>query len=92
MSKEALARLGVSLGLVRDGLELVEYRPAWARAYAEEAQRILAACRPTVVAVEHIGSTAVPGLLAKPILDLMPGVEQVRGALAVNLPMPFALR
>ena len=74
MTGEALARLGACLGLAQDALELVEYRPAWARAYAEEAQRILAACRPQVVAVEHVGSTAIPGLLAKPILDLMPGL------------------
>lgn len=50
---------------------LVDHDPRWLRDAAEEARRIAAAC-PAVVRVEHIGSTSVPGLLAKPLLDLMP--------------------
>jgi len=41
--------------------------------FASEARRIAAAL-PADVAIEHIGSTAVPGLLAKPIIDIMLGI------------------
>ena len=52
---------------------MADYDPAWKEAFAAEAERI----RPAVGAgsIEHIGSTAVPGLPAKPIIDLVAGVE-----------------
>jgi GrpB-like predicted nucleotidyltransferase (UPF0157 family) len=43
--------------------------------YEEEKERILAALGPAVIAIEHIGSTAVPGLAAKPIIDIMLGIR-----------------
>ncbi len=52
---------------------LLDYDPAWPAAAAEAAAAILAACTGIVTTVEHVGSTAVPGLRAKPVLDLMPG-------------------
>jgi GrpB-like predicted nucleotidyltransferase (UPF0157 family) len=48
---------------------LAAYDPAWPRRFEEEAPRIAAALAP-VVAVEHVGSTAVPGLAAKPTIDV----------------------
>jgi GrpB-like predicted nucleotidyltransferase (UPF0157 family) len=51
-----------------------DYDPEWPRRYAEEAVVLRGALGPDVVAIEHIGSTAVPGLPAKPIIDLMAGV------------------
>jgi len=43
--------------------------------YEEERDRILAVVGDLVVAIEHIGSTAVPGLGGKPIIDIMPAVR-----------------
>lgn len=51
-------------------LVLHEYDEAWPAAYDEMAQRVRRALGFRVLAVEHVGSTAVPGLAAKPIIDL----------------------
>lgn len=61
-------------------IAIVEYDPAWPRLFAEERDRIVAACGGRIVAVEHVGSTAVPGLAAKPIIDMMPGVRALADA------------
>jgi GrpB-like predicted nucleotidyltransferase (UPF0157 family) len=47
-----------------------DYDPAWPDAFSKLANRIKAALGSLVITVEHIGSTAVPGLAAKPIIDL----------------------
>lgn len=48
--------------------------------YEEESQRILNATGDLLVTIEHIGSTAVPGLAAKPIIDLMAAVRRLTDA------------
>ncbi|WP_042365258.1 GrpB family protein [Streptacidiphilus neutrinimicus] len=53
---------------------IADYDPTWPQAFAAEAARIVSVC-PTDAAVEHIGSTAVPGLAAKPVLDVLVGVR-----------------
>jgi GrpB-like predicted nucleotidyltransferase (UPF0157 family) len=45
--------------------------PMWQRQYAEVAARIRQALGPVAVVVEHVGSTSVPGLAAKPFLDVL---------------------
>jgi GrpB-like predicted nucleotidyltransferase (UPF0157 family) len=52
-------------------IRLVEYDPAWSERYAAEAARLEDAVGPPLDRVEHIGSTAVPGLAAKPIVDVL---------------------
>ncbi len=69
--------LGVREGEVR----LVEHDPAWAGCFRRERLRLRRALGPRLLAVEHIGSTAVPGLPAKPIIDLAIRVRRFR-----NLP------
>jgi GrpB-like predicted nucleotidyltransferase (UPF0157 family) len=49
---------------------LVEYDPAWPALFEREAARIRAALGETVVHLEHTGSTSVPGLAAKPVIDI----------------------
>ena len=61
-------------------VEVVEYDQDWPRAYAEERDRIAAAIGETILAIEHVGGTAVPGLPAKPVIDLMVGVEDIERA------------
>ena len=60
---------------------IVEYDPQWPARFEEERRRIAAALGPRAVAVEHVGSTAVPGLGAKPIIDIMVGVRGLGSAL-----------
>jgi len=66
-----LVRAGVRNGRV----ELVEYAPAWPVLYEAERERL----EPLLDALEihHIGSTAVPGLLAKPIIDIVAFVDDL---------------
>lgn len=49
---------------------LVDYDPDWPGMYADEERRIRAALGDRALAVEHIGSTSVPGLCAKPCIDV----------------------
>jgi GrpB-like predicted nucleotidyltransferase (UPF0157 family) len=64
---------GATLGLAPGELVLVPHDPRWAQAYAREAARIRAAFGARPAEIAHVGSTAVPGLAAKPILDVMIG-------------------
>jgi GrpB-like predicted nucleotidyltransferase (UPF0157 family) len=53
---------------------VVDHDPTWAAEAAAEIDRLRVALGPVAVRVEHIGSTAVPGLAAKPIIDLQVSV------------------
>ena len=52
-------------------IRLVDYDPAWPHQFAEETDRIRSVLGDRVIRIEHVGSTAVPGLSAKPILDIV---------------------
>lgn len=52
-------------------IQLVEYDPRWPALFAREAERIRGVLGERVVRIEHIGSTSVPGLVAKPIIDIL---------------------
>jgi GrpB-like predicted nucleotidyltransferase (UPF0157 family) len=54
-----------------------EYSPDWPAAFHQEAERIKALLGDELVRVHHIGSTSVPGLAAKPIIDLLPLVRDI---------------
>jgi GrpB-like predicted nucleotidyltransferase (UPF0157 family) len=51
-------------------IHLADYDPAWPALFQRERQRIQAALGPKMLRLEHVGSTSVPGLPAKPIIDL----------------------
>jgi GrpB-like predicted nucleotidyltransferase (UPF0157 family) len=50
---------------------LAEYDPAWTEGFVREAKRIQKALGARALRVEHVGSTAVPGLPAKPVIDIL---------------------
>jgi GrpB-like predicted nucleotidyltransferase (UPF0157 family) len=58
-------------------VRIVEHDPGWAAVAAAEAARIEVAVGEAAVRVDHVGSTAVPGLAAKPIVDLQLAVAEV---------------
>jgi GrpB-like predicted nucleotidyltransferase (UPF0157 family) len=58
------------MGLMRK-VEVVEYDPRWPAAFVAEARLVQNALGPMVVALHHIGSTSVPGLAAKPVIDML---------------------
>ena len=53
------------------------YNPNWPALYEQEAQAIRQILGKELIAIHHIGSTSVPGLFAKPIIDIMPVVAHI---------------
>lgn len=62
---------------------VVDYREAWPRQFEEVAQALRAVMPTADAQLEHIGSTAVPGLCAKPVLDVLLGVVALEQAEAL---------
>jgi GrpB-like predicted nucleotidyltransferase (UPF0157 family) len=56
---------------------IAPYSPEWPKKFASEKKELLSAFLPDHVNVEHVGSTAVPGLGAKPIVDIMLGATSL---------------
>src|SRR5215469_646522 len=62
-------------------IELNAYDPAWQQRFAEQQARLTAILKPWLAGeVEHIGSTSVPGLRSKPIVDLLVPVRSLEAA------------
>lgn len=59
-------------------IEVVPYDPAWPLQFAAARETILKAIGPYVERIEHMGSTAVPGLCAKPVIDILIGVPSLQ--------------
>jgi GrpB-like predicted nucleotidyltransferase (UPF0157 family) len=72
---DVLAGVVTALRSPREPLEVVDYDADWPRLYEEEALRIQRALGDLVVEIDHMGSTAVPGLAAKPIIDISLGLR-----------------
>jgi GrpB-like predicted nucleotidyltransferase (UPF0157 family) len=64
--------------VLQEEVSIVPYDPAWPRMFEEEKKHLLA-CLPQhlIRRVEHFGSTAIPGLAAKPIVDLLVEVDSL---------------
>jgi GrpB-like predicted nucleotidyltransferase (UPF0157 family) len=66
-----------------DEVEIVDYDPRWTLSFDEEAKRLRAVLDPAlIVGLEHFGSTAIPGLSAKPIIDILIAVQSLTAAQA----------
>lgn len=72
------------LGLLRGSVGLVESTRTWRLAYEAIQPQLRSACAGHVVDIQHVGSTSVPGLQAKPILDVAIGVRP-EGAIPAEL-------
>ncbi len=59
---------------------IVDYDSQWPLLYEREKTRILATTGHLISTVEHVGSTAIPGLGAKPIIDIIAGGERLTDA------------
>lgn len=68
------------IGLVRGHVELAPYDPEWRRCFEAEKARLQAAIGPYVLEIQHVGSTSIPGMLAKPILDIAVAVASFEAA------------
>jgi GrpB-like predicted nucleotidyltransferase (UPF0157 family) len=66
-----------------DEVEIVDYDPRWPLLFNEEAKRLRAVLDPSlIVGLEHFGSTAISGLSAKPIIDILIAVRSLAAAQA----------
>ncbi len=65
------------IGLTHNLNRLVDYDPSWPSQFEAERDRIQRVLRGISVGIEHYGSTAVPGLRAKPIIDILVGVPSL---------------
>jgi NAD-dependent deacetylase len=72
--------LGAVIGQLRPArgqVTVEDYDPDWPERYKAESDRIRAALGDAVIEIEHMGSTAVPGLAAKPIIDISVGLKSL---------------
>lgn len=63
--------------MTHKSIEVVPYNAAWPQLFEEEAARIKQALGENCIAIHHIGSTAVPELCAKPVIDMIPVVLDI---------------
>jgi GrpB-like predicted nucleotidyltransferase (UPF0157 family) len=66
---------------MEEPVHIVAYDPTWPRRFVEERSILLQALSPWLAGtIEHVGSTAVPGLAAKPVIDIMAGVDSLEAS------------
>lgn len=93
--------VGVQLGTQQRDVRIVPHESAWRQAFAAESARVREAVGDLLVSIEHVGSTSVPGLAAKPTVDMQATVavdpipiERLAAVLAplgyVHVPFPSA--
>lgn len=78
-----MTRAGPLPGLPQGVVFLSDPTPEWAALFADEAARLTAALGRAVVSIEHYGSTSIPGIKAKPVIDLLVGLPLLNDALAL---------
>ena len=66
-----------SASAIHEEVSLSAYSDAWPARFAEERARLTALFPAQLLAIEHFGSTAIPGMPAKPIVDILAGVESM---------------
>ena len=72
---------------MEERLQIVSYDPQWPAAFAAEAARLRAALGALALRIDHNGSTAVPGLAAKPIIDIQVSVKSLQPIEAYRNPL-----
>jgi GrpB-like predicted nucleotidyltransferase (UPF0157 family) len=77
----------VLIGLDRGVVRLAPYNAGWVQVYEAERARIEAAVGAHILEVQHVGSTSIPGIAAKPIVDIAVGVASFEGARVCIAPM-----
>lgn len=72
------------IGLKRGTVKLVPHNKKWAKLFLKEKKLLQKTFGGKIVAIEHIGSTAIPGIPAKPIIDMNIGVKSLRSTLLMK--------
>lgn len=69
------------IGLKRGTVKLIKYNPAWEKSYKREKEIIKKVFGANALKIQHVGSTAIPDILAKPIIDIgliVPSLESAK--------------
>jgi GrpB-like predicted nucleotidyltransferase (UPF0157 family) len=72
---------------MEDPVEIVDYAPAWAAAFTELGAGLRKVLGDVAVRIDHIGSTSVPGLAAKPVIDVQISVRSLEPLDAFRVPL-----
>lgn len=65
-------------------IRIFPYDPAWPTAFESEARRVRARFGKRALRIDHVGSTAVPGLAAKPVIDIQVSVATLAARVAID--------
>ncbi|MYL64288.1 GrpB family protein [Bacillus hwajinpoensis] len=68
-------------------VNLIEYNTDWESQFDYEKKRIIAAIGDKIVGIEHIGSTSIKGLKAKPVIDILVGIKDLNSTSAFVQPL-----
>jgi len=68
-------------------IELEMYNPDWPAQYEREASQIVTIFGEQLISIHHIGSTSIPGIKAKPVIDIMVVVQDIEQVERFNQPM-----
>lgn len=75
------------LGLKKGHIKLVPHKKAWAGLFSKEKKQIEKKLEGISLGVEHIGSTSIPGIEAKPVIDILVGVLRVKDSKKCIVPL-----
>lgn len=75
------------IGLQRGAVQLVPYSAEWPRLFQEEKARLQAALGREALDIQHVGSTSIPGMVAKPIIDIAIAVASFKEAMVCVAPI-----
>jgi len=75
------------IGLKRGTVKLLPHDKKWASTFEKEKERLLGNLGKYIVDIQHVGSTSVPGLDAKPIIDMAAGLKRFKDAKKLIKPL-----
>jgi GrpB-like predicted nucleotidyltransferase (UPF0157 family) len=67
-----------TIGLRRKRVMLFSYNPEWKKIYKKEKELLLSVLGDQILDIQHIGSTSVPGVESKPIIDIVVAVKRIK--------------
>ncbi len=75
------------IGLKRGVVKLSKYNPKWKTLFEEESALIFSAAEDFIVDIQHIGSTAIPDIVAKPIIDILAAINSLSNIVKIIDPL-----
>jgi len=75
------------IGLKRNTVKLLDWSPSWTEFYENEKNTILTKIKTEIIDIQHVGSTSIPGIKSKPIIDIAIGIEKFEGGIKLIKPI-----